>query len=193
MVGFTRLAGLVAATACALGSLSVAPDALADPSATALINSLPGGFGPDNCKTFNSPFAGAVEAVTCGQNDDLTGPGGGQFFRFDNIHDLAAAYKALLDGTTTAPCNANTPAGSSGWNYSATPNQTAGDAFCGNDKKNPSLAVETWTLNSQFELGSIGGADIPSLDNYWNSNGFPDPAAPTASNAKIGGLASVLR
>jgi serine/threonine kinase PknH len=182
MAGLKQFAGLVAATACVLGSVTAVPVALADPPPGGLMAMLPPGFGPGNCKSYSSPYAGAVEAYNCGPNDDLAGPGGGVFLKFDNRGDLASAYKALLGTTTTAPCGQGWPAGSGTWNYQKSPNVVEGNIFCGNDKSKPDLAVLTWTLNSQLALGSVGGSDIPSLLQWWTNNGlFQNPAAPPAS------------
>jgi len=162
-----------AMAASLMGSLAFAgiPAASADPTGTpadvnTLAAALSKGYGLNNCNPQTVPN-GALAYLQCGQSPDSSGPVLGKYFLFSNGTDLAASFKAVIEGDTLTNCG-DTQSPTSWHQGSATTN--AGSVACGTFQNQAEII---WTTDAKNVLGLIraSNGDVPTLYQWWRQNG----------------------
>lgn len=152
------------AVACAVASLVVATGigvAHATPEAQrTLMGQLPSGFTAANCD--DRPIDGQeIAGVTCDAPDN--GSPRANFFLYANASGLDSDYQDFVASRTRVDCPGEEDKNS--WNYSDTPDVTAGSIACVINSRNEQILV--WTENAELMLSIAIGGSHEQLIDWW--------------------------
>src|SRR6202042_1001603 len=87
---------------------------------------------------------------------------------FPSLQALNDAFdKSVKANDESLACPGNTTAGPTPWNYTNTPEETAGQVACGKYNGTPDVS---WSANDQLVLADVQSADLQTLHAWWNND-----------------------
>lgn len=161
----TAVESASSAPATAPSPTLVAPAAPAEQ----VLRLLPVGYPDKACTPEGAVPRGALGAVTCGLNTDPGGPRAGRYTLLADLPALQEQFTAITSTTRQQICPGNIQSPGP-WRHNATPDQVAGQLYCGiRDDGTPLIA---WTDDARLLLSVVDaapGGEVAAFK-WWSSH-----------------------
>jgi serine/threonine kinase PknH len=109
-----------------------------------------------------------LATVDCGKSTVAGGPNLARYSLFPSLQALNTAFdNSIKADDEVLACPGNTSSGPTPWNYTNTPEETAGQVACGTYNGNADVS---WSYNQELVLADVQSSDLQSLHDWWNND-----------------------